>query len=56
VATDGRQVLWLATGMTALTSLLIQMQAEETGVAPEDILAELGRQIQELPGSGCTWP
>jgi hypothetical protein len=48
VATDGRQVLRLATGMTALTRLLIGMRAEETGVTPEDTLAELGRRIQGL--------
>jgi hypothetical protein len=52
VATDGRQVLRLATGMTALTRLLIGMRAEETGVTPEDTLAELGWRIQGLfPGS-----
>ena len=57
MATDGRQVLWLATGMTALTSLLIQMQAEETGVAPEETLAVLGRRVQELlPGPGRCAP
>jgi len=38
----------LATGMTALTRLLIGMRAEETGVTPEDTLAELGRRIQGL--------
>jgi hypothetical protein len=48
VATDGKQVLRLATGMTALTRLLIGMRAEETGVTPEDTLAELGRRIQGL--------
>jgi len=48
VATDGRQVLRLATGMTALTRLLIGMRAEETGVRPEDALAELGTRIQGL--------
>ena len=53
VATDGRQVLRLATGMTALARLLIGMRVEETGKAPEDTLAELGRRVQELlPGSG----
>jgi len=53
VATDGRQVLRLATGMTALTRLLIMMRAEETGVMPEETLAELGRRVQELhPDSG----
>jgi hypothetical protein len=48
VATDGRQVLRLATGMTALTRLLIGMRAEETGVRPEETLEQLGRRIQEL--------
>ena len=48
LATDGRQVLRLATGMTALARLLIGMRAEETGVPPEDTLAELGRRIQGL--------
>ena len=48
VATDGRQVIRLATGMTALTRLLIGMRAEETGVTPEDTLSELGRRIQAL--------
>jgi hypothetical protein len=52
VATDGRQVLRLATGMTALTRLLIGMRADETGVTPEDTLSELGRRIQGVfPGS-----
>ena len=48
VATDGMQVLRLAAGMMALTRLLIGMRAEETGVTPEDTLAELGRRIQGL--------
>jgi len=48
VATDGRQVIRLATGMTALARLLIAMRAGETGVAPEETLAELGRRVQEL--------
>ena len=48
VATDDRQVLRLATGMTALTRLLIMMRAEETGVAPQVTLSELGRRIQGL--------
>ena len=40
-------------GMTALATMLIEMRAEETGVAPENTLAELGRRVQEvLPGSG----
>ena len=39
--------------MTALARLLIGMRAEETGVAPEETLAELGRRVQELlPGPG----
>ena len=43
----------MATGMTALARLLIGMRAEETGVTPEETLAELGRRVQELlPGSG----
>jgi len=48
VATDGKQVIRLATGVTALARLLIQMRAEETGVTPEQTLSELGRRIQEL--------
>jgi len=34
--------------MTALATTLIEMRAEETGAAPEDTLAELGRRIQQL--------
>jgi hypothetical protein len=48
VATDRRQVVQIATGMTALARLLIGMRAEETGVTPEDTLAELGRRVQEV--------
>jgi hypothetical protein len=48
VATDGRQVLRLATGMMALTRLLIGMRAEETGVPPDETLEQLGRRIQQL--------
>ena len=48
VATDGKQAIRLATGMTALARLLIGMRAEETGVAPEETVAELGRRIQQL--------
>jgi hypothetical protein len=33
--------------MTALARQLVVMRAEETGVAPEDTLAELGRRVQE---------
>ena len=52
VGTDGKQVIRLATGMTALARLLIGMRAAETGVAPEETLAELGRRIRDaLPGS-----
>ena len=49
VATDGRQLLRLTNGLTALARVLIMMRAEETGVAPEKTLAELGRRVQELP-------
>ena len=53
VPTDRSQMLDLVAGMAALATMLIEMRAEETGVAPEDTLAELGRRIQELlPGSG----
>ena len=53
VPTDRSQMLSLIAGMTALATMLIQMRAEETGAAPEDTLAELGRRVQELPpGSG----
>ena len=48
MATDGKQVIRLATGVTALARLLIQMKAVETGVTPEQTLAELGWRIQEL--------
>jgi len=52
VPTDRSQMLSLVAGLTALANLLIEMRAEETGVAPEETLAELGRRIQELlPGS-----
>ena len=53
VPTDRSQMLSLIAGMTALATVLIEMRAEETGVAPENTLAELGRRVQEvLPGSG----
>jgi len=48
VATDGKQVIRLAAGMTGLARVLIGMRADETGVAPEQTLAELGRRVQEL--------
>jgi hypothetical protein len=48
VTTDGKQVIRLAAGMTGLTRVLIGMRADETGVAPEQTLEELGRRIQEL--------
>jgi hypothetical protein len=48
VPTDRSQILSLVAGMTALASLLIEMRTEETGVTPEDTLAELGRRIQGL--------
>ena len=51
VPTDRSQTLDLVAGMSALASLLIGMRAEETGVTPEDTLAELGRRTQGLfPG------
>ena len=46
--TDRTQMLNLIAGMTALAATLMQMRAEETGAAPEDALAELGRRVQEL--------
>lgn len=48
VATDRSQMLSLLAGMTALATLLMQMRAGETGVAPDETLAELGRRVQEL--------
>ena len=53
VPTDRSQMLDLVAGMAALATMLMQMRAEETGVTPEDTLAELGRRVQELlPGPG----
>ena len=46
VPTDRSQMLNLVAGMTALATMLIQMRAEETGVMPEETLAELGRRVQ----------
>ena len=46
VPTDRSQMLDLIAGMAALATMLIQMRAEETGAAPEDTLAELGRRVQ----------
>ena len=52
VAADYSQMLNLVAGMTALATILIQMRTEETGAAPEETLAELGRRIRDvLPGS-----
>ena len=48
VPTDRSLMLSLVAGMTALATMLIQMRAEETGMAPEETLAELGRRVQEL--------
>jgi hypothetical protein len=48
VPTDRSQMLNLVAGITALVSLLIEMRAEETGVTPEETLAELRRRIQDL--------
>ena len=50
-ATDGGQMLSLVAGMTALARALIGVRVEETVVAPEETLAELGRRVQELPPS-----
>ena len=53
VPTDRSQMLSLVAGMTALATMLMQMRSEESGLAPEETLQELGRRIQELlPGSG----
>jgi hypothetical protein len=53
VPTDRSQMLDLVAGLAALATMLMQMRTEETGAAPEDTLAELGRRVQELPpGSG----
>ena len=52
VPTDRSQMLSLIAGMTALATMLMQVRAEETGMAPEETLADLGRRVQELlPGS-----
>ncbi|MEI7716124.1 MAG: hypothetical protein WCI78_08545 [Mycobacterium sp.] len=48
VPTDRSQMLDLVAGMTALATMLIQMCTKETGMAPEETLAELGRRVQEL--------
>ncbi|MGV1005979.1 MAG: hypothetical protein ACOYEV_14710 [Candidatus Nanopelagicales bacterium] len=53
VGTDRSQILSLVAGMTALSTMLIQIREEETGAAPEETLQELGRRIRDmLPGSG----
>jgi len=48
VATDGRELLRLMIGMTAVARLLIGMRERETGADYDDTLAELGQRIQEL--------
>lgn len=48
VPTDRSQMLSLIAGMTALATMLMQIRAEETGVAREETLAELGGRIREL--------
>ena len=48
VPTDRSQMLDLVAGMAALATMLIQMRTEETGVAPEETMAEMGRRIREL--------
>ena len=53
VPTDRSQMLSLLAGMTALATMLVEMRADETGMAPEETLAELGRRVQKLlSGSG----
>ena len=53
VPTDRSQILSLVAGMTALATMLVELRAEEIGVAPEQTLAELGQRVQELlSGSG----
>jgi hypothetical protein len=44
VPADRSQMLDLVAGMTAMAAMLIKMRAEETGMAPEETLAELGRR------------
>jgi hypothetical protein len=48
VPTDRSQMLSLVAGMTALATMLIEMRADEAGMAPEETLAELGRRVQGL--------
>jgi hypothetical protein len=48
VPTDRSQMLSLVAGMAALATMLIETRAEETGVTPEETLAELGRRVQGL--------
>ena len=48
VPTDRSQMLSLVADMAALATMLIEMRAEETGAAPEDTLADLGRRVQQL--------
>ncbi len=48
VPTDRSQMLNLIAGMAALTTMLVEMRAEETGAAPEETLEQLGRRVQEL--------
>jgi len=50
--TDRSQMLSMVAGMAALATMLIQMRAEETGMATDQTLAELGRRVRDLlPGS-----
>ena len=52
VANDGRELLRLVIGMTAIVRLLIGVRERETGAGYDDTLAYLGRQIRELfPGA-----
>jgi hypothetical protein len=48
LATDGRELLRLLIGMTAVARLLIGIREQETGAGYADTLADLGQRIQEL--------
>lgn len=49
VPTGCSEMLSMVAGMTALAAMLIQMRADENGLAPEETLAELGRRIRGAP-------
>ena len=52
VAPDRRDAVRLAAGMTALAKMLVALRAEESGVTPEQTLAELGRRIRGFSAGG----